>query len=190
MRGTGQMDFESELVRRAVVFATKAHGDQKRRYTGEPYIVHPIEVAQIVLMAGLPEEAVAGAVLHDTVEDTDTTIETIRSEFGDAVAAIVWETTDISRKEDGNRKARKALDREHLARASHLGQSVKCADFLSNTPSIVEHDPNFAKTYLREIRETLGVLVRAHPPLLCAAWDSLQAAEVQIYGPLAAVSGK
>lgn len=156
---------ETPLVARARAFATHAHAAQRRKYTGEPYIVHPEEVARIVADAGLPEAVIAAAWLHDVVEDCGVTGGELESEFGAEVARLVLEVTDVSRPEDGNRATRKALDRDHLASASAEGQSIKLADLISNTVSIVERDPHFATVYLREKRDLLEILTRGHPDL-------------------------
>lgn len=66
--------------------------------------------------------------------------------------------TDVSRPEDGNRRLRKAMDRDHLALASAEGQTIKLADLIDNTASITRYDPGFAKVYMREAVELLGVL--------------------------------
>ena len=151
---------ETELVRRALAFATLAHGDQKRKYTGEMYIVHPIEVMEIVKTVPHDDAMLAAALLHDVVEDTDVTLEEIRSSFGDDVASLVDDLTDVSRPEDGNRKARKALDREHSARSSARAQTVKLADLISNSSDILENDPKFAKVFLAEKELLLEVLTK------------------------------
>ena len=108
-----------DVVERARIFATAAHAavGQVRKYTNEPYIVHPAEVVSIVRSVPHTPEMLAAAWLHDTVEDTDVTMEVVRAEFGDAVAELVGWLTDVSRPEDGNRAVRKARDREHTAAA-------------------------------------------------------------------------
>lgn len=86
-------------------------------------------------------------------------------DFGAAVAALVIEVTDVSRPSDGNRAARKAKDRDHLAKASPDAQTIKLADLISNTQSIVEHDPAFARVYLAEKEALLDVLTRGNAML-------------------------
>ncbi|MDR1017517.1 MAG: HD domain-containing protein [Lachnospiraceae bacterium] len=78
-----------DLINKATAFATKAHEGQLRKGTLRPYIVHPIEVGDIVASITSDEEIIAAAILHDTIEDTDTTEEDIRREFGDRVASMV-----------------------------------------------------------------------------------------------------
>lgn len=145
----------NKLIVKALQFAIVAHGDQKRKYTGLPYVTHCIEVAQTVVLHGGTTEQVAAALLHDTVEDTDVTIKQIHDEFGFEIGTLVGWLTDVSLPEDGNRAARKALDRAHTLAAPHDAQFVKLADLISNTTSIVDHDPNFAKVYLAEKKAIL-----------------------------------
>lgn len=131
-------------------FATQAHAGQKRKYTGDDYIVHPVAVAQIVRDFGGSVDQQAAALLHDVVEDCDVTVDQIRDAFGDTVADLVDWLTDVSVPSDGNRATRKALDRAHSAAAPADAQFVKLADLMDNTKSIVLHDPNFAKVFLKE----------------------------------------
>ena len=141
-------------------FATTAHGDQKRKYTNDPYIVHPIAVSEIVKTVAHTDEMVAAALLHDVVEDTDVTLDQIKDKFGSKVAELVGWLTDISRPEDGNRKTRKTLDREHSAEAPADAQTIKLADLIHNTKSIEKHDPHFWKVYKQEKIALLGVLTK------------------------------
>ena len=159
------------LVERARVFATAAHAavGQLRKYTYEPYIVHPAEVASIVGRVSHTPEMLAAAWLHDTVEDTGVTIEVIRAEFGTEVAELVGWLTDVSRPDHGNRAARKAVDRAHSAAAPAAAQTVKLADLISNTRSILEHDQKFAKTYLEEKRLLLEVMTKGDSTLMAIA---------------------
>ncbi len=160
-----------EMVERARVFATAAHAavGQVRKYTFEPYIVHPAEVASIVATVAHTEEMLAAAWLHDTVEDTGVTIEVIRAEFGAEVAELVGWLTDVSRPEHGNRAHRKALDRAHSAMAPAEAQTVKLADLIANTRSIMAHDEAFARTYLEEKRLLLEVMTKGDPTLMAEA---------------------
>ena len=171
-----------DVVERARIFATAAHAaaGQLRKYTNEPYIVHPTEVVGIVRSVPHTPEMLAAAWLHDVVEDTDITIEVVRAEFGDAVAELVGWLTDVSRPEDGNRAVRKARDREHTAAAPAEAQTVKCCDLWSNTKSIVAHDPAFARTYLEEKRALLAVMTKADPTVLKMVYQVLEKAEATL----------
>jgi len=146
-------------------FATKAHGDQKRKYTGDPYIVHPIAVANIVKTVPHTDEMIAAALLHDVVEDTPVTLQEIKDTFGSKVAELVDWLTDVSKPEDGNRKTRKAIDRDRLAKAPADAQTIKLADLINNTESIVANDPSFAKVYLLEKKDLLKVLTKGDKTL-------------------------
>lgn len=160
------------IVEKARVFATAAHAavGQLRKYTFEPYIVHPQEVAGIVeTVEGATFEMIAAAWLHDTVEDTGVTIEVIKQEFGEEVAELVGWLTDVSRPEQGNRATRKAIDRAHTAMAPAAAQTIKLADLIANTRSIVEHDEKFAKTYLAEKRLLLEVMTKGDAGLMAEA---------------------
>ena len=79
-----------DLIERAEVFAVQAHGPQKRKYTGEPYIVHPIEVMNIVKTVKDKTDAMlAAALLHDVIEDTEATYDDVLVNFGPLVADFV-----------------------------------------------------------------------------------------------------
>ena len=159
----------SSLVYKAQLFAMAAHGaiGQKRKYTGEPYIVHPAEVVQILETAGaFNPSMLAAAWLHDVLEDTMVTRQDLLSVFGPTVTAMVEQLTDVSTSDNGNRAARKTLDRLHTAQAWDTTQSVKLADLISNTRSIVTYDPNFARVYLKEKALLLEVLRDCSHPVL------------------------
>ena len=141
------------------------HEGQLRKYTGEPYHVHPFEVAHIIKDHGLGEDLQVAALLHDTIEDCDVNKSEIASLFGNRVANLIDMVTDVSKPEDGNRKARKQLDKEHLAGADADGQSIKLADLISNTSSIVKYDPDFAKVYMAEKLDLLTVLTKGDKEL-------------------------
>ena len=83
------------VVERAYAFSEKAHEGQFRR-SGEPYIAHPLSVAAILADLKLDLDTIATGILHDTVEDTDATIEEIKKEFGDTIASLVDGVTKIS----------------------------------------------------------------------------------------------
>ena len=89
-------EFNYELIRKAYEFCIVMHKGQLRR-SNEEYYIHPVSVAKIVAQLGLDSESVCAALLHDTVEDTDTTLEDISKQFGDEVALIVDGVTKIGR---------------------------------------------------------------------------------------------
>lgn len=155
-----------ELAFLAMDFAREAHKDQKRKYTGNPYVDHLAEVAGIVATVSLAEIAIATAWLHDCAEDQGITHMHLMERFGRRVADGVLFLSDL---EIGNRAERKAMSRARLAAAPGWVQNIKCADLISNTSSIVQHDPDFAVVYLEEKRLLLDVLTKADPRLLAIA---------------------
>lgn len=153
---------------KAMQFAREVHKYQVRKYTGNPYADHLAEVAGIVATVidqydDWRDWFIAVAWLHDVIEDQGVSTEILRTEFGDTVAAGVLKLSDL---EIGNRTERKAASRARLAAAPSWVQTIKCADLISNTSSIVKHDPKFAVTYLEEKRLLLDVLTKADPRLV------------------------
>lgn len=151
---------EPSLEQRALDFARAAHEsiDQRRKHTGEPYIVHPIAVAELVKTVPHTPEMVAAALLHDVVEDTPVGLEAVRRAFGDPVATLVDWLTDVSNPSDGNRRVRKKLDLDHLAAAPAEAQTVKFADLIDNSRTISAHDSGFWPVYRREMLDLLAAL--------------------------------
>lgn len=174
----------SSLIARADAFAEMhfVEIDHRRKYTNEPYMVHPREVADIVRSVTPSETTIAAALLHDTVEDTGASHQDILLEFGNVVAELVWWLTDASRPEDGNRGTRKWIDRLHLEAAPPAAQTIKLADLISNTRNIVERDPKFAAVYLEEKEKLLPVLLRGDLRLHERAWGLLVDGRRQIGG--------
>lgn len=168
------MTNKNTLVERARAFAWGAHSGmgQIRKYSGHPYAVHCADVVRIMQEFStnpVTDAQIAAAWLHDTVEDTQVSLETISLEFGRDVASMVSDLTDVSRPSDGNRRIRKNIDLEHSAQASAASQTVKLADLISNAPSITEHDPGFARVWLREKAALLNVLTKGDPGLMARA---------------------
>ncbi len=166
----------SDLVKRAKTFATSAHQriGHRRKYSQQPYEVHLKSVASLVKEVGGSEEMIAAAWLHDTVEDTPATHHDIEEAFGAKVARLVYELTDVSKPSDGNRATRKALDRDHLSRASAAAQTIKLADLIDNTRDICKHDENFARVYLVEMAALLDVLDKGNAELMRRARKTLR----------------
>ena len=162
------------IVEKAYTFATAAHAavGQKRKYDGADYIVHPIRVANLVKQYGGTDAMIAAAYLHDVVEDTDVTMDVITSLFGSVVAKYVDDLTDVSKPGDGNREARKTIDRQHTANATADSQFIKCADIIDNAYDIADNDPSFWRGYKREMSLLLDEMVRVKdtPIYLDARW--------------------
>ncbi|HZY69034.1 MAG TPA: HD domain-containing protein [Devosia sp.] len=161
----------SSLEEEALVFARDAHASigQVRKYTGEPYIVHPVAVAAIVKSVPHTDEMVAAALMHDVVEDTPVTLREIRERFGDTVADLVDWLTDVSRPSDGVRRVRKRLDLEHSARAPAEAQTIKLADLIDNSRTISTHDVHFWPVYRREMLDLIDAMKLGHATLRAQA---------------------
>lgn len=172
----------TDLVKRAKYFATQAHQriGHRRKYTRQPYEVHLKAVAQAVASVTDDEEMIAAAWLHDTVEDTAATHRDIEENFGKAVRRLVFELTDVSRPGDGNRAERKAIDREHIARASPRAKTIKLADLIDNLRDICKHDERFSRVYLHEMAALLEVLKEGDPALLKRARRELGRCAVKL----------
>ena len=157
----------SDLIRRASDFARCAHGaiDQRRKYTNQPYIVHPEAVARLVASITDDPVTIAAAWLHDVVEDTPVTIGEIRGEFGDDVARLVADLTNVARKSDGNREKRNAIDRKHSAGADPRAKTVKLADVIHNVTDMARQDPDYAPIYCREKERLLDGLTEGNSEL-------------------------
>ncbi len=129
----------TELLDRAIIFAVRAHAGTERRGKGFPYIVHPMEAMEIVATMTPDQELLAAAALHDTVEDTDVTVDQIRAEFGDRIANLVAAESDafvegVSEEDSWHARKQAAIDR--LAKAPHDAKMVALGDKLSNMRAI------------------------------------------------------
>ena len=154
------------MYEKAKQFAIEAHGSigQVRKYTGEPYHVHVLTVAELVATKTQDEEILAAACLHDVLEDVAPSKpeygqEAIRREFGERVLSLVLELTDIYTKENYpelNRKKRKQLEAERLAQSSEDAKLIKRADLFDNNKSLM--GTSFEKVWLQE-KEVLDSLL-------------------------------
>lgn len=126
---------ETSLFDKAAKFAIDAHHNTERRGKGYPYIIHPMEAAAIVATMTNDQELLAAAILHDTVEDTDVTIEEIRERFGDRVAMLVQnETAPLD--DSLTWREKKAAQLKQLADAPHDSKVVALGDKFSNMSGI------------------------------------------------------
>jgi len=158
------------LIVRALEFAAHKHRDQRRKDAqASPYINHPIQLANVLVREGGVDDAVvlAAALLHDTVEDTQTTAAELRETFGDKIASIVMEVTD-----DKNllKAERKRLQIEHAAHLSREAQLVKLADKICNVRDVADHPPakwdiTRRREYFEWARAVVDQLRGVHPAL-------------------------
>jgi len=189
-------DFElNELTRKALQYAAEAHAsvNHMRKYTEEPYIVHPIEVAEIYVTTALvnglviDDNLVCAAFLHDVLEDTCTDKHPKTKRQSEIlqitnvdVLSLVIDLTDPLTLADGNRDFRVTAERERLASISPRAQTIKYCDLVANTKSIAHYDPQFGPTYLREKRRVLGVMDKGEAFFYGLAWQTLEEAEQKV----------
>ncbi len=129
-----------ELLLDAVAFAAEKHRHQRRKDAhASPYINHPIELAILLKHEGISDPVtLCAALLHDTVEDTETTEDELRREFGDKIAEVVLEVTDDKSLEKHERKQRQ-IDHAHVL--SKDARAVKLADKICNLRDMVKSPP-------------------------------------------------
>lgn len=129
------------LIVRALVFAARRHRDQRRKdVPASPYINHPIALVDVLCNEGGVEdtEVLCGALLHDTIEDTETTFAELASEFGEVICGIVEQVTDDKRLPKAERKR---LQIEHAPFISDKAKLVKLADKIANIRDVADHPP-------------------------------------------------
>jgi len=129
----------TDLLDRAIIFAVQAHHNTERRGKGFPYIVHPMEAVEIVATITPDQELLAAAALHDTIEDTDVTVEQLREQFGERIADLVHAESDqftegVSEEDSWHDRKQAAIDR--LAAAPRDAKIVAMGDKLSNMRAI------------------------------------------------------
>jgi guanosine-3',5'-bis(diphosphate) 3'-pyrophosphohydrolase len=129
------------IILAALHFAADKHRDQRRKdANASPYINHPIALAELLWREGGVRDTrvIAAALLHDTIEDTNTTAAELRRHFGREIAGIVLEVTDDT---SLPREERKQLQIEHARHASRRAKLVKLADKICNVRDILTHPP-------------------------------------------------
>nr|WP_202107243.1 bifunctional (p)ppGpp synthetase/guanosine-3',5'-bis(diphosphate) 3'-pyrophosphohydrolase [Agromyces seonyuensis] len=120
------------LLERAYAVAERAHSGQKRK-SGEPYITHPIAVAQILADLGIGSKAIAAALLHDTVEDTEYTLDQLRADFGDEITMLVDGVTKLDKVKYGDSTQAETVRKMIVAMSKDIRVLViKLADRLHN----------------------------------------------------------
>lgn len=164
-------------------FAQRAHNGQVRKYTNEPYIIHPIRVMEMCRPYTENIAVLAAALLHDVLEDTavnrealgDFLLSELSYPMASATLNIVEELTDIYTKSnfpDLNRKTRKLKEMQRLTLTSADAQTIKYADIIDNA-EITTQDPDFATIYLRECKQLLENMTKGNPELRKSAMKKI-----------------
>ena len=164
------------LLRAASFAAEKHRGDRRKDADASPYINHPLALANLLANEGGVDDVdvLRAALLHDTIEDTQTTDEELREHFGAAVADIVLEVTDDKKLP---KEERKRLQIVHAAHASHEAKLVKLADKICNVRDILGSPPagwplERKRAYIDWAAEVVAG-VRGVNPALEAIFDEL-----------------
>lgn len=169
-----------ERILNAAVWASDAHKKQKRKdKMATPYIVHPLDVANRLIDPGkcCDENIVIGALLHDTVEDTEVTIEDVDREFGSVVSGYVSEVTDDK---SLAKEERKRLQVEHAPHKSTGAAQIKLADKSSNTSDLLaspppDWSPERVNAYFEWAKQVVDALPDANPNLKAVFMDQYSA---------------
>lgn len=170
------------LVYKAQIYATGAHAavGQVRSESNLPYIVHPIEVADILASVGAGYIEQTAAMLHDVIEDTQITFEQLVEEFGYEVASLVRMATNPAKLEDGDRATRALINLTHKAKASAEGQDLILADTISNMRTFRQLKPSFAKIYVPEKYRVVQALTLGNPELIEMAQSAIADAAAEL----------
>ena len=133
------------MYEKALTFARNKHENQVRKFNGEPYVNHPIRVANIVKEFTSNEDMLAAALLHDTIEDTNATIEDIKLEFNDNIANMVWGLT--SDKDQIKKIGKTNYLSEKLNKMSSDELLIKLADRLDNVSDLSSEQQKWSTEY-------------------------------------------
>lgn len=164
------------IIQQVKEFATTAHGDQRRKYSGERYMAHLLRVMNTCYLHLNTLPVLATALLHDVLEDTTVTENEMREflhsvmvpEDAEHTLSLIIELTDVYTKKKYpqlNRKERKRKERDRLIEISGEAQTIKYADIIDNSIDIVEHDPDFALIFLKEYIDVLHEMDGGDPVL-------------------------
>ena len=151
------------IIYRAREFAFSAHKNQFRKYSNEPYFVHPCEVAAIVSIVSSNENVIAAAYLHDVLEDCNISLTLLKQEFNIEIAKYVRELTNFyTRKKYPNlsRTNRKLFEAQRLENCSSNTQTIKLADRICNARDITQYNKEFSIVYVEETKQLLPRLNR------------------------------
>lgn len=165
---------------RAEWYARGAHAavGRKRNYCENSNAIHLQEVAELTEHYGGDLSHITAAWLYRTLEETQVTTEQLAEVFGKDVADIVFDLSDLTPEEYGDRAARKAMYRYQLAASPAGTQTIKLAVVCSKVRDIDFEDPRLAKAYLKEQREMVGALSKGNADLRLLA-ESLVRASLQ-----------
>ena len=174
-----------QAIEKVKEFAKKAHDGQRRKYTPEPYIVHPVRVMELCKEYTSSVPVLCAALLHDVLEDTGVGKEELKhfllsvmnEKDASLTLQLVVELTDVYIKKDypeWNRKTRKKKEADRIAETSPLAQTIKYADIIDNSRAIVQYDKEFGPKFLRECKVLLQQMTKGNPRLYQQAKDLVE----------------
>lgn len=166
-----------QTLAEVIEYANYCHRDQKRKYTDDPYIVHPVNVMMATSIV-FPDryDLHKVAVLHDVIEDTPATYNEVLAMCGDLIAKQVIMLTDFFTKENFpnmNRAERKMAEARRLSDCPGEIQTIKLLDMIDNTRSIMRYGKGFADVYLKEKRQLVEMLTAGNEEVRQKAIDTL-----------------
>ena len=179
------MQESDNILEQVIEFTREAHGEQRRKYSPDHYIVHPIRVMELVKKHTDDIAVLSAAVMHDVLEDTEITEEelgeflskTMNKPDADRTLTLVVELTDVYIKRDYpnlNRRVRKEKEVQRMEKTSSDAQTIKYADIIDNSAEIAEHDPDFARVFLYECRNLLRKMKNGNKQLYDLAVEKVE----------------
>jgi (p)ppGpp synthase/HD superfamily hydrolase len=180
------------VLDRIMSFADHAHDGQRRKYTAERYIVHPVRVMEMCRANNASRPMLAAALLHDVLEDTPVSANELQNFLLSVMpqqealqtAKLVEELTDVYVTDaypEWNRKKRKAKELVRIAQTSADSKTIKYADVIDNCSEIVQNDPNFARRFLIECRNLLQKADKGNPVLYKQAMQIVDEGLAKLY---------
>ena len=173
------------ILQQVQEFATRAHGDQRRKFEDAPYYVHLVRVMELCATVTKDIPVLAAALLHDTLEDTPVTSRDL-SEFLHSIMSdkdakrthrLVTELTDVyikARYPRWNRSRRKQQEAIRLSSVSAEAQTIKYADIIDNSRSFSGIDDEFAEVYLKEAKTLLNAMTKGNVSLKEKAMETVE----------------
>lgn len=175
-----------DILKAVYEFAANAHKGQMRKYTPDPYIVHPVRVMETCRLYDPKVSILSAALLHDVLEDTEVTkdemstfLQQVMPDDAEKTLQLVVELTDVYVKSaypELNRRRRKDKEIERMSKISSDAQTIKYADISDNVKEIASDDPGFAPRYIAECMAILKKIDRGNPVLYAKALDAVSTA--------------
>lgn len=174
-----------QVVEKVKAFAAKAHEGQKRKYTPDDYIVHPVRVMQLCKEYTSSVPVLCAALLHDVLEDTEVNraelqhflLSVMNEADAHKTTQLVIELTDVYIKPDypqWNRDKRKKKEAERIEKTSAEAQTIKYADILDNCKEIVQYDREFGPRFLKECKMLLQRIHKGNEQLYSRAKEVVE----------------